>query len=77
MGKKDFLKLNRLQIDSGGKCFANPRNSASGSLRQKDPVVTASRPLHFFAYAWGEVSNVDLTNLGVPQKWTSQSEFYS
>ena len=56
MTKGDFLKLNERQKEAGGQIFANPRNSAAGSLRQKDPNVTAARPLGFFAYAWGEVS---------------------
>ncbi len=56
MSDEDFLKLNEHQESMGGKVFANPRNAAAGSLRQKDPKITANRPLHFFAYAWGEVS---------------------
>ena len=58
MTKGAFLELNERQKASGGQVFANPRNSAAGSLRQKDPAITASRPLGFFAYAWGEMSDM-------------------
>src|SRR5512144_831180 len=58
MTKKAFLALNERQKAAGDTIFANPRNSAAGWLRQKDPSITASRPLGFFAYAWGEMSDM-------------------
>jgi DNA ligase (NAD+) len=56
LGHADFAALNAAAEAAGARTYANPRNSAAGSLRQIDPAVTAKRPLRFFAYAWGLVS---------------------
>ena len=56
MDREDFLALNEAQQAGGGKLFANPRNAAAGSLRQKDASVTSGRKLRFFAYSMGECS---------------------
>ena len=69
MTKADFLKLNERQKAAGDTIFANPRNSAAGSLRQKDPAITAARPLGFFAYAWGEMSDMPADTQSGMIKW--------
>ncbi len=73
MAKADFVALNQrllAEADEPEKArqFANPRNAAAGSLRQKDAAVTASRPLRFLAHGWGEASDLPAeTQLGVMQ----------
>ena len=62
MSKTDFAALNAAQQNAGGKLFANPRNAAAGSLRQKDARVTAARPLRFLAHGWGAASDVPAAN---------------
>jgi DNA ligase (NAD+) len=55
-GHEDFAALNAAAAAAGQRTYVNPRNAASGSLRQIDPAITAQRPLRFFAYAWGLIS---------------------
>jgi DNA ligase (NAD+) len=71
MSKADFAALNARMLAEAdepekARQFANPRNAAAGSLRQKDAAVTASRPLRFYAHGWGEVASLPAdTQLGV------------
>jgi DNA ligase (NAD+) len=75
MTKGAFLALNERQKAAGDTIFANPRNSAAGSLRQKDPSITASRPLGFFAYAWGEMSEMPEETQSGMIKWFERCGF--
>lgn len=60
MRKSDFEGLNNRMAESGGKLFMNPRNAAAGSIRQKDPAITAQRPLRLFVYQIGYVTGAPL-----------------
>jgi DNA ligase (NAD+) len=75
MTKHAFLALNERQKAASDTIFANPRNSAAGSLRQKDPKITASRPLGFFAYAWGEMSAMPADRQSGMIKWFESCGF--
>jgi DNA ligase (NAD+) len=75
MTKQAFLALNERQKAAGDTIFANPRNSAAGSLRQKDPGITASRPLGFFAYAWGEMAAMPADTQSGMIKWFEHCGF--
>jgi DNA ligase (NAD+) len=75
MTKQAFLALNERQKAAGDTIFANPRNSAAGSLRQKDPGITASRPLGFFAYAWGQMSEMPADTQSGMIKWFERCGF--
>jgi DNA ligase (NAD+) len=75
MTKSAFLALNERQAEIGGQAFVNPRNSAAGSLRQKDPAITASRPLGFFAYAWGEMTAMPADTQSGMVKWFASCGF--
>ncbi|CAN7371530.1 NAD-dependent DNA ligase LigA [Neorhizobium tomejilense] len=70
MTKSDFLALNEKMAAEGRQTYVNPRNTAAGSLRQLDAKVTASRNLKFFAYAWGEMSEMPAdTQMGMVDKF--------
>ncbi len=75
MTKDAFLALNKRQAEIGGQIFANARNSAAGSLRQKDPSITASRPLGFFAYAWGEMTEMPADTQSGMIRWFGSCGF--
>jgi DNA ligase (NAD+) len=75
MTKQAFLALNERQKAAGDTIFANPRNSAAGSLRQKDSRITASRPLGFFAYSWGEMSEMPEATQSGMIKWFERCGF--
>ncbi|HEY1708824.1 MAG TPA: NAD-dependent DNA ligase LigA [Rhizomicrobium sp.] len=72
MGHKEFAALNKRQEKDGKPVYANPRNSAAGSVRQLDPAITASRDLHFFAYTWGDASELPAkTQHGMLEQFTA------
>jgi DNA ligase (NAD+) len=75
MTKAAFVELNRKQAEAGKQLYVNPRNTAAGSLRQLDPSITASRPLHFFAYAWGEMSEMPAETQSGMLKWLKKAGF--
>jgi DNA ligase (NAD+) len=77
MTKSAFLALNKRQAEAGDTVFANPRNSAAGSLRQKDVSITASRPLGFFAYSWGEMSEMPAQTQSGMVKWFARCGFHT
>jgi DNA ligase (NAD+) len=75
MTKHAFLELNRKQAEAGKQLYVNPRNTAAGSLRQLDASITASRPLGFFAYAWGEMSAMPADTQSGMVKWFASCGF--
>jgi DNA ligase (NAD+) len=75
MTKAAFLELNRKQAEAGKQLYVNPRNTAAGSLRQLDASITASRPLGFFAYAWGEMSDMPADTQSGMIKWFASCGF--
>src|SRR6202040_82991 len=75
MTNASFLKLNRKRGEAGKPLYVNPRNTAAGSLRQLDPTITASRPLGFFAYAWGEMSEMPADTQSGMIKWLASCGF--
>ena len=75
MTKAAFLELTRKQAEAGKALYVNPRNTAAGSLRQLDAAITASRPLGFFAYGWGEMSEMPADTQSGMVKWLASCGF--
>jgi DNA ligase (NAD+) len=75
MTKPAFLAVNKKQAEAGKPLYVNPRNTAAGSLRQLDAAITASRPLGFFAYAWGEMSDMPADSQSGMTKWFGSCGF--
>ncbi|OXT00392.1 DNA ligase (NAD(+)) LigA [Notoacmeibacter marinus] len=75
MRHEEFAALNARQAEAGKTVFANPRNAAAGSLRQLDSSITAARPLAFFAYAWGELSERPRDTQGAMVGWLAEIGF--
>jgi len=75
MSHADFSALNARQEKEGRQVFANPRNAAAGSLRQLDASITASRPLRFFSYSYGEMSRIPAPTQSGVLGWLVQSGF--
>ena len=73
--RQDFFDFNERQQNEGKDTASNPRNFAAGSLRQKDPAITASRPLKFFAYAWGEMSELPADSQHGMLTWLGKAGF--
>jgi DNA ligase (NAD+) len=75
MTKPAFRALNEQRAAAGEPIFANPRNSAAGSIRQLDSSITASRDLGFFAYAWGAMSEMPAETQSGMLKWLKHAGF--
>jgi DNA ligase (NAD+) len=75
MTHADFAALNQRQAKDGLQTYVNPRNTAAGSLRQLDPAITATRPLHFFAYSYGEMSRIPADTQSGVLHWLAECGF--
>jgi DNA ligase (NAD+) len=75
MSHADFAAMNRRQAEEGRQIFANPRNAAAGSLRQLDASITASRPLRFFAYSYGQMSSIPAKTQSGVLEWLEKAGF--
>jgi DNA ligase (NAD+) len=75
MTHADFAALNQRQAKEGLQTYVNPRNTAAGSLRQLDPAITATRPLHFFAYSYGEMSRIPADTQSGVLHWLAECGF--